>query len=477
MQAGNRKWQVFLIVSIGVFLSTLDSSMINIALPEIMAEFNSSLVQTEWVVLAYLLTITTSLLFFGHLADRIGRGRIYSFGLFFFSAGSLACAFSQSFLWLIMARFFQASGAAMMMSTGPALIKQVFPPHQLGRGQGLIGIAVSLGLMSGPTLGGYIIHYWSWRSLFFMTVPVSLICGLAAGIILPSTRRGKVLNDFDMKGVFLWAFILLVASLVLTYGVAGDFSFSVLLAGLVLLPIVLFYFIQHELKAIQPILPIQLFKKKYFSVGVTCAVISFLVLFAALILIPFYLSHILELDSSRIGMVMIALPLAALLVAPMAGWLSDFLGARILSTLGLALLAAGMLLLSGLRIDSSPLDVAVRMSFLGMGQALFLSPNSSSVLGRTTKKQSSTASALLATARNLGMMLGIGLSGLSFSLFFGRLTGGLDMRDYAVVHATQFVGALHYSFQAAAVIACLGVIVSWQRPSFRKRRVGERAEG
>jgi EmrB/QacA subfamily drug resistance transporter len=469
LQVGNKKWQVFLIVAVGVFLSTLDSSMVNIALPAIMADFHSTLLQTEWVVMAYLLTITTSLLFFGHLADRLGRGRIYSLGMIVFALGSLFCAMSRSFLWLICARFFQAGGAAMMMATGPALIKQAFPPQQLGRGQGLIGIAVSFGLMSGPSLGGFLIHFFSWRSLFLLSVPIGLLASGAAIFYLPRQDKSKGLAaDFDRPGGLLWLLLLVSASLLLTH---SSYLAGITVAGAVFLIILLIYwFIKTEHRVAQPVFPLALFKEKYFSIGIICALISFLVLFFALILIPFYLSNILEFDSSRIGLVMLAIPLAALLVAPGAGWLADYIGAKILSTLGLALLALSLFLLSGLDNHSTAFTVWLKLVGLGVGQSLFLSPNSSSVLGRSSKEQSGTVAALLATARNLGMMLGIGLSGLSFSFFFRYLSGGLDMKDFSPDYAGDFVTALKWSFLGAMVIALLGMIISWQRPGGGRQR-------
>jgi MFS family permease len=148
-------WFSFFVVATGVFMSTMDSSMVNIALPAIMDDFSMPLRNTEWVVMIYLLAITATLLFWGYLADRFGRRRIYAFGLFIFALGSLACALAPQLRWLVLARLGQALGAAMMMATGPAMVKEIFPADQLGRGLGLIGVAVSLGLMAGPAVSGF----------------------------------------------------------------------------------------------------------------------------------------------------------------------------------------------------------------------------------------------------------------------------------------------------------------------------------
>jgi MFS family permease len=150
--------------------------MVNVALPTIMRSFATTLAQTEWVALIYLLTITVTLLVWGSLSDRYGKGKMYLLGMLVFSIGSVACYLAPSLSMLIFCRFVQASGASMMMSSGPAIIKMVFPAHQLGRALGLIGLATSIGLMSGPMISGLLIHYFSWRFLFLVTVPVSLTC-------------------------------------------------------------------------------------------------------------------------------------------------------------------------------------------------------------------------------------------------------------------------------------------------------------
>ena len=162
--------RVLLLVATGVFMSTLDSSMLNVALPSIMEAFGSPLALTEWVIIIYLLTITIMLLFWGHLSIRFGADRIYNLGLLIFSIGSLLCFLSTGIHPLIFCRFVQAMGASMMMAMGPALIKSVLPAEQLGRGLGQIGIATSMGLMAGPVISGLLIHWSHWRFIFLITV-------------------------------------------------------------------------------------------------------------------------------------------------------------------------------------------------------------------------------------------------------------------------------------------------------------------
>lgn len=438
-------------------MSTLDSSMVNIALPSIMDDFKSPLTTTEWVVIMYLLTITVSLLFWGNLADYLGRGRIYSAGMLIFGTGSLFCGLTNTINWLIFCRFIQALGAAMMMSTGPAIIKLTFPASRLGRHMGLIGMAVSLGLMTGPTLGGIIIEYFSWRAIFFITVPLALIFFLYGVFMLPHRTKTASSLQFDWPGGLIWAVSLSLLILAVTIRPPIQYLLFIL-AGTGF-----YVFFRHEKKAANPILPVSLIKKPFFSMAILSALLSFTVLFSVIILMPFYLDRILNLSPSRIGLVMISIPLSVLIVSPIAGWLSDTLGAQYLSTIGLMVSTAGVLLLALLPQAASPLNVAARLSLLGCGQAMFLSPNSASVLAHIHDEYAGISAGLLATARNMGMLIGVGLAGLIFSFVFSLQTNGLDMKDFIPGHESYFMAALRTSFVVAALVGVAAVIVSWRR--------------
>ncbi len=459
MFSANNKWLTFSIVACGVFMSTLDSSMVNIALPSIMAEFDSSLKDTEWVVMIYLLTITASLLFWGHLSDRLGRGKIYTTGLFSFGLASFFCATATQLSTLILFRFLQALGAAMMMSTGPAIIKETFPKEQLGRGLGLIGVAVSLGLMSGPSLGGILLELYSWRSLFFLTVPLGIVCALFGLKLLPGPSHHYT-SPLDWLGGACWAVALTLFAVALSLAASPDRSLVTILSLLVVAAVFLTLFIKIEGKMAYPLLQVQLFSQRFFSMASIAAVLSFLVLFSVILLMPFYLDRILTLPPSRIGLVMLAIPATILVIAPLAGWLSDHADSRILTTMGLSISTCGVFMLTTLTSETTPHQVALRLALLGCGQAMFLSPNSHSILSRVAKEHAGAAAALLATARNLGMLLGIAQAALVFSLTFGALTGGLDLRDFSLPLADHFLTALKKTFQVAGVIGIIGACCS-----------------
>jgi EmrB/QacA subfamily drug resistance transporter len=444
----------------------MDSSMVNVALPTIMRSFATTLAQTEWVALIYLLTITVTLLIWGSLADRFGKGKMYLLGMLVFSMGSVACYLASTLPLLIFCRFIQASGASMMMSSGPAILKMVFPVHQLGRALGLIGLATSVGLMSGPVISGFLIQFFSWRVLFLVTVPVSLTCfGLGWYWLLPSASPPSAAclkkSRFDWPGLLIWTLLIVSTVLVATHYRA--LSGWMVLAGVLGFCLLLLLFRVVEQKVAEPLLPFTLFRDHHYAIAMICAALSFTVLFVVLILMPFYLDYVLRFSVDRIGLVMMAVPVAVFVVSPLSGWLYDRMGARLLTTAGLALCCLALIFLCLLDDRSTGFDVAWRLVLLGAGQALFLSPNTASVLTTARPHQIGITSGMLATVRNLGMLAGVTLAGLVFGEIFSFLSGGLDLKDFSSGHTMAFIQSLRISFGLAAAVAMAGTLLSSRR--------------
>ncbi len=459
-------------VAVGVFLSTMDSSMINVALPSIMRSFGTTLPRSEWVVLIYLLTITVSLLFWGRIGDQYGKEAVYLSGMFVFSVGSMACYLSATLAQLIFFRFLQALGAAMMMATGPAIIKKVFPIGQLGMALGMIGIATSIGLMTGPVISGILIHSYSWRAIFLVTVPVSLIVFVAGWLYLRphvgESNGTKTTLSFDWYGMMLWTGMLTLVVLLSTH-YKGVPTQLLLVEGVTFF-LLLMLFVKAETRHPAPLLPLTLFRNRSFFIAIFCAALSFAVLFVVLILMPFYLDYVLGLPARQIGFVMMAVPIAVFIVSPLSGYYYDRIGARFLTTAGLSIAALGLLLLCFLSADTSPLTVAWRLAVLGCGQALFLSPNSATVLDSVGHDQAGVSSGMLATARNLGMLFGVSLAGLVFGLIFSQLSGGLGLKEYGPEQVQIFIPSLQITFAFTAVLSILGAILSGLRKGGGKKR-------
>ncbi|MFW8601963.1 MFS transporter [Desulfobacterota bacterium M19] len=461
------KWRIFAVVSGGVFMATMDSSMVNLALPAIMKDFGSPLKDTEWVSLIYLLVISSTLLIWGNLSDRLGRRLVYPMGLLVFALGSLSCAWSPDFDLLIMARLLQGLGAAMMMSTGPAIIKETFPPLELGRALGLIGTSVSLGLMTGPLVAGLALQFASWRAMFMLTFPIGLLLFFAARRYLPRHRPGKGRLLLAWPPALAWIILLTTASLTVTYAASPACSFTVLTILIVAVLLVLLGFIRLETSSPLPLLAPGLLVRRYMSSALLCAMLSFMQLFAVLIITPFYLDRVLDLPKIQIGLIMMSVPLAAMGLAPLAGWLYGRFSARVLCTIGLFTASCGAWMLS-LVSPTGWLAVILPLTLIGGGQAIFLSPNSASVLRWIEKENTGKAAALLATGRNLGMIMGVGMASIAFSQVFSQLTNGLDMRDYSPVHAEAFVRAMHRVYQSAVLTGLLSVVISALRGKRRK---------
>ena len=458
------RWRVFLLVTAGVFLSTMDSSMVNVALPSIMRSFSSTLIQTQWVILIYLLTITVSLLFWGICADHFGSNLLYMAGIATFSLGSVFCSLAPALSWLIGFRFVEGLGAAMMMSAGPALIRDVFPRSSLGKALGLVGIATSAGLMSGPVVSGFLISSYSWRAIFLVTVPVGILVLLFSSSVLLKknllSAPGKN-RQMDWKGAFFWA--TLISSVILYAHYLPSLSLRFKIAGFFLLLILTALFVWSEKTRMSTLLPLHLFARNYYHIGLITAAISFATLFVVLVLMPFYLDYVKGLQADMIGIVMMAVPLTLFVASPTAGSLYDRFGSRHLTTGGLLLSCGALLLLSSLESQATLLDISWRLSLLGLGQSVFLAPNTASLLSRGKDGDAAITSGLLATSRNLGMLVGAAFAGIVFAAWFGYFSGGSELGDYHPQQVSSFIRAFRYTLLCTALFSVAAAGISWQR--------------
>ncbi len=460
-----KRWHYFLMVACGVLLSTMDSSMINVALPAIMRDFHLPLVQVELVVLIYLMVITFSLVFWGRLADQVGKGRIFVSGMAVFTIGSLLCGISGSFSSLVWSRGVQAFGAAMMMSAGPAIIKFTCPPEHLGKTLGLVGVATSCGLMGGPAVSGYMLSHFSWRSIFLVNLPLGvLICLLGGIFLLPPLNKAELRRKicFDWTGGMLW--IVLVIAYVGLLKLMPTHTLPVVGLGAVVFVVALYLFFKVEAQASDPIMPVSLVRKRYYWTAVATVAISFSALFVILIIMPFYLDYGLKFPVSKIGLTMMAVPVSLVVVSPLSGWLYDRIGsARLISTTGLAVSSLAVVLLIRLTAHSSVGEIVWRLALLGAGQSIFLSPNSASVLNRVTERYAGLTAGILATARNFGMLSGAAAAGGSFAFFFGHYSGSRNLHEIGASQLGFFMQALQGTLAIALLLLLLGCGISLLR--------------
>jgi len=457
------RWLVLLMVMGGVFLTTMDSGMVNIALPTIMRSFSIDLGKTNLVVIVYLLTITATLVFWGRISDRYGKGNIYLSGLLVFCFGSIICGFSTGFERLLLSRFVQAIGASMMMSSGPAIIKAVFPEEKLGQSLGLVGIATASGLMSGPMVSGILLTHFSWQAIFLVTVPVSAFIFIFAAFFLwhslpPAERRRE--DTFDWQGSSCWAVLVIVFVLLLNR-LPYSPGFIDIGGGTIVLMII-WLLVRVEQRAVNPIIPVSLITENYYIIALVTVAVSFAALFVVLILTPFFLKYVLHCSAAETGFVIMALPATLIVLSPLSGYIYDKIGGRILTTAGLCLCMAALSLLAFLSADSSLMAVAACLALLGAGQSVFLTPNSASVLSRVNHQNSGTTSGILATARNFGMVIGTTLATILFTFFLSYYGDGLKLEQYGgtALHQLSFLHALDSTFLLTAFGLFLAAILS-----------------
>ncbi len=456
--AGARgKWVILLAVGVGTFMSALDHSIVNTILPVVREEFHAGITTIEWVVTIYLLTIGGLLLTFGRLGDLRGNKPVYlsGFGLFLF--GSLLSGRAVSPGFLIGARAVQGLGAAMLAANSPAILTKGFPAQERGRALGIQSMMTYLGLTAGPSLGGWLAATAGWRSVFYVNIPVGLLALFLGYRYIPREARPEAGEGFDTSGALLFFGGLVV----LLYGlsVGPDWGWSsahliLLLLGAVAL---LGAFLAVERRAVSPMLDLTLFRSRTFSVATVSAVLNYVCLFSVVFLMPFYLIQGRGLSPAQAGLVLTAYPVVMALSAPASGWLSDRIGSRLLSSLGMGIMSAGLLLLAALRPDSDYGQVAFSLGVVGLGTGIFVSPNSSALMGAAPRARQGIAAGILATARNTGMMLGVGAAGAIFA--------SVTVASKATTADPSWYLAISISFAVMAVVALAGCLIAALRQS------------
>ena len=470
-----KNWLIFLMVAIGIFMSTLDGSIVNIALPAIMSDFGVPLATVQWVVMIYLLTVTSLLLSFGRLSDIRGRRIVYCLGLFLFAAGSFFCGMAPSAHWLIGARFFQGLGAAMTMACTPALVVDTFPEKERGRAIGLMGSVVAAGLTAGPVLGGLLIYYFSWRVIFYINVPIGLITSAGVFFLLQGSKADvRRPETFDWPGAALLALLLGPLLIAITHAYDwGYFSLPILsLLTVCLLATVGLLYV--ETKVHHPILSRSLFAIRLFALPIVAAIILFVCLFALVFLMPFYLIHPGNYPVSAAGGIMGCIFVALFVVSPFSGALFDRIGSRLLCSMAMALIAFSLFALAFIPAKASFFSIIWRLSLIGVGTAVFLPPNSAAAFSAVPPESRGVASATIAAARNLGMVLGVAIAGAIFNSVFYRLSNGLSLKEYRPDLEGIFMDSFQFVMIGGGCIALLGMIIAFLRgPEYmnnRKRR-------
>jgi len=452
-----RKWLIFAVVALTIIMATLDASIVNIALPVIRADFNVGITIVEWVVIAYMLTVVSLLMISGRIADIYGQKKIYIAGILIFVIGSGLCALSKSINELIIFRAIQGLGAACSMANGNAIITNFFPPQERGKALGLVGASVAVGLSAGPVLGGMITTYFGWRYIFLFNLPLGTIALISAFLVLreSSNAKGAV---FDFTGAFTLSAVLITFVLSLTKYPDWGFAFSGILLLISLIGFVVFVIIEKRVK--DPMVDLALFRDDKFAFANLAAFLSFSARFAVIFLIPFYLVDLRGLKPNIAGLVLTPVPLLLAVMSPLVGALSDKIGTRYLTTIGMIFSAIGFGMLILIGTNTSILYIIVCMLISGFGGGLFGSPNTSTIMGSVPKDRLGNAGAMNALVRNVGMIVGIAWSGALFAAVRGH-----DLPFEASID--RIVPAFRAAMQVSVVLTLFAAYASFRRSEMR----------
>ena len=411
-----QRYAAILVIALGIMMAVLDGTIANVALPTIARDLNTSPATSIWVVNAYQLAITISLLSMASLGDIIGYRRVYQAGLLIFSVTSLFCALSDSLWTLTFARVLQGFGAAALMSVHTALIRIIYPRAQLGRGIGINTLIVAVSSAAGPSIAAAVLSVASWQWLFALNVPIGLLAWCLGIKFLPANNTKSNGNRFDITSCVLNAltFGLLITAI---SGFSQGQSPAVIAAQVVALLLIGFFFVRRQLTQSFPLLPVDLLRIPIFALSIGTSIFSFAAQMLAMVSLPFFLQTVLGRDEVATGLLLTPWPLATMVIAPIAGRLVERYHAGLLGGIGLAVFASGLFLLAVLPANPSDVDIIWRMILCGAGFGLFQTPNNHTIISAAPQHRSGGASGMLGTARLLGQTSGAALVALMFNMF------------------------------------------------------------
>ncbi len=438
----SNKWLILATTGMGIFLATVDGSIVNVALPTLVRKLGTDFSVIQWVVLSYLLTVTTLMLSIGRLGDMVGKKKLYAVGFVVFTAGSVLCGLSPSVYWLIGFRVIQAFGSALIMALGMAIVTEAFPPYERGTAIGISGATVSVGIAIGPSLGGIILSFLSWRWIFLVNLPIGIIGTVMVLRYVPAASKQDN-QRFDFLGALLLLISILSLLLGLTFGQQMGFTQPRVFVLICIWLISLAFFIAVELKSAHPMVRLDFFRSTQLSINLINALVAFIGIAGTIILLPFYLQNILGYPAIMVGLLLCVIPIMLGITSPIAGFLSDKFGTEKISVIGLFFVLLGFYASSFLSEQTTTVEYILRILPIGVGMGIFQSPNNSSIMGSVPKEHLGIASGMISVSRTLGQTVGTAILGAVWAsrtfFYTGRTIpeGATKAPDFAQVHALQ----------------------------------------
>ena len=450
-------------VCVGQFIVGLDQRALLVALPTLSQTFNSSLTTIQWVLLIYDLILIGLVITVGRLGDLFGRRRIYASGFLVFVLSSALCGAAQSAGQIILFRGLQAMGGAMIAANGRAVASVALPSNQRGKAMGFASMAFHIGFLTGPTLGGFLIDTAGWRWIFYLNLPVGIWGAYLAWKLLEESPANVKEISVDFPG----AILLMSTCSLFIYGmnqlphVGWQDPMVVRMMALSVVAFGLFVFV--ELRARMPILSLSLFRNRLFTASILSLFFITSTQSAISFLMPFYLQNILHFSPAQMGWILIANSVVIVMVAPIAGWMSDRFGSRLLCTVGSSLIVVGQFFIASLGLDSSIPAIILPLMLSGLGWAVFNSPNQSAILGSVPHDKLGTASGMNTTAARLGGAMGVAGSATLFT--YGLTAAGLSALEIESPQSwgaspQLFIGSFNHTVHIVNVFTLLSVFFS-----------------
>ncbi|MBR1368193.1 MFS transporter [Methanocalculus chunghsingensis] len=443
---------VLIVSTMGSFLTPFIGSMVNLAIPQIGSEFGADAILLGWIPTVYLLASAMFLIPIGKMADIYGRRKIFTIGILIIGLTAFLAPFSPSIMVLIGIRALQGIGSACIFGTSVAILTSAYPKEERGRALGINVTGVYAGLSLGPVIGGVLTHYLGWQSIFFALVPLCMIVLVMVHRYLDEDWRDPKAPPFDLAGAGMYAGMIFLG----IYGITSITSMKgviSLISALILLPI----FIEYQRRTAFPVFDIRIFiRNRVFAFSNIAALINYSATFAIAFLLSLYLQVVKGIDPQSAGLILVSQPLMQVLFSSWAGRLSDRIDPKYVASVGMGLNAVGLLILATITAGTTIPTIILALLFLGFGFALFSSPNTNAVMGSVQSSEYGVASGTVATMRQLGMVLSMGITLFLFTIFIGSMEIGPGQ-------AADFIAAQRMAFLIYMGLCSIGVIISLVR--------------
>ena len=462
------KWVVLIITTIGVFMSSLDGSIVNIAIPALSRDLGTTFEVVQWIPIIYLLIQAVTLISFGRLSDLHGRKEFFLFGIFLFTFASFLSTFVTTGIELVIFRAIQGIGSSFISSNAPSMITDIFPREETGKALGINVATIYLGLVVGPVLGGLIVQFSTWRLIFFINVPIGIVLIIIGWFKLQKVNPGIKEERFDIWGTLLFGAFLATLLLALTIGnLVGWGSIQVISLFLISASSIIL-FIYMESKTRYPLFKLSLFRvNRIFSFANFAALLNYTAVSGVSFLLSIYLQSILGISPAITALYLLPTTITMAMIAPLSGRLSDKVGTRILTTLGMIIMAIGFIILSVVLQFLPLIYIIITQFIVGAGIGLFSSPNNSAIMNAVEPRDHGIAAGTLSTMRVVGQSTSVALLSVILTIFIPLsllnpiLSNPTVITDPIAIQ--EFTMGMQVLLIVSAILCLAGSVLSFMR--------------